>query len=116
MHDMIGERRTSILTPGENCWQKVNANRAAVAIDGEAYFRAVREAILSAHDSVFILGWDLHSRLKLVRDDSDHEHPTELGELLDFVAREHHVDVFVLTWDFASIYTLERESRPSYVF
>ncbi len=38
MHDMIGERRTSILTPGENCWQKVNANRAAVAIDGEAYF------------------------------------------------------------------------------
>lgn len=116
MHDMTGDRPASILTPGENCWQKVNARRATVAIDGEAYFRAVREAILSARHSVFILGWDLHSRLKLVRDEAKHKHPIELGELLDFVAREHQVEVFVLTWDFASIYTLERESRPSYVF
>ncbi len=113
---MTRHNSDSILAPGKNCWQKVNANRATVAIDGEAYFRAVREAILSARDSVFILGWDLHSRLKLVRDDSDHEHPTELGELLDFVAREHQVEVFVLNWDFASIYTLERESRPSHAF
>lgn len=116
MHDMIGNSHTSIFTPGENCWKKVDASRVAVAIDGEAYFRAVREAILSARHSVFILCWDVHSRLQLVRDEADYEHPVELGELLDFVAREHQVDVFVLTWDFASIYTLERESRPSYVF
>lgn len=106
----------SILTPGKNCWQTADANRVAVAIDGENYFRAVREAILSARHSVFILGWDLHSRLKLVQDQADHKHPVKLAKLLDFVAREHHVDVFVLTWNFASIYTLERERRPSYVF
>lgn len=116
MHDITSGKRMSILTPGKNCWKTAEANRVAVAIDGENYFRAVRESILSARHSIFILGWDLHSRLELVRDETDHKHPVKLGELLDFVAREHHVDVFVLNWDFASIYTLEREKRPTYIF
>ena len=107
---------TSILKPGKNCWKTAEAKRVAIAIDGEAYFRAAREAILSARHTVFILGWDTHSRVKLVRDDTAHEHPLELGALLDFVARERHVDVFVLTWDFASLYMMERENLPSYVF
>lgn len=103
-----------ILHPGKNCWKTAEAKRVAIAIDGEAYFRAVREAILSARHSVFILGWDIHSRLKLIRDEADHEHPLELGALLDFVARKHQVDVYVLSWDFATIYMAEREPLPLY--
>jgi phosphatidylserine/phosphatidylglycerophosphate/cardiolipin synthase-like enzyme/uncharacterized membrane protein YdjX (TVP38/TMEM64 family) len=104
----------SILRQGENCWRQENARRVAVAIDGEAYFRAFREAILGARRTVFILGWDIHSKLKLLRDESDDNYPVELGALLDFVAKQRAVDVYVLSWDFAMIYMIEREPLPLY--
>lgn len=103
---------TSVFRIGENCWRCEQANRLAVIVDGEHYFRAVREAILAARHTVFILGWDIHSRLRLVRDAGDDGRPQRLSELLDHVAREHGVDVYVLSWDFAMIYWLERESLP----
>jgi phosphatidylserine/phosphatidylglycerophosphate/cardiolipin synthase-like enzyme/uncharacterized membrane protein YdjX (TVP38/TMEM64 family) len=103
-----------ILRPGHNCWRIEKAPRVAVAIDGEQVFRAVREAILAARHRVMILGWDIHSRVRLVRDGDADGYPTELGLLLDYVARERGVDVYVLTWDFAVIYLLERETFPLY--
>jgi phosphatidylserine/phosphatidylglycerophosphate/cardiolipin synthase-like enzyme/uncharacterized membrane protein YdjX (TVP38/TMEM64 family) len=103
-----------IAVPEENCWRRENARRFAIAIDGEAYFRAVREAILAARKRVFILGWDIHSQLRLVRDQDDDGYPRELGPLLDYVANEHGVDIYLLCWDFAVIYLLERESFPLY--
>ena len=104
-----------MLSPGKNCWRKETARRVSIAIDGEAYFRAVREAIIAARHSIFILGWDVHSKLQLVRDDNDtDQYPRQLGELLDYVASERGVDVYVLSWDFAMIYLLEREPFPLY--
>ena len=103
-----------ILQPGRNCWRRERAGRVAIAVDGEAYFRAVREAILRARRSVFVIGWDLHSELKLVREGETDGHPEELGELLDFVARRRAVNVYVLSWDFAMIYMAEREPFPLY--
>ena len=111
---MPQQKTTAILQHGRNCWRHENARRVAVAIDGEACFRAVREAILGARHSVFILGWDIHSRLRLVRDNEADDYPDELGELLEFVARRWAVDVYVLSWDFAMIYMLEREILPLY--
>ncbi len=107
-------RNRPITRPEHNCWRKENAGRVAIAVDGESYFRAVREAILSAGRTVFILGWDIHSKLQLVRDGEDDGLPRELGALLDFVAKQRAVDVFVLSWDFAMIYLLEREPFPLY--
>lgn len=103
----------AILHAGRNCWRREHARRVAFAIDGEAYFRAVREAILAARRSVFILGWDIHSRLKLVRGERD-GYPVELGALLDFVAKRHSVHVYVLSWDFSMVYLAEREPLPFY--
>jgi phosphatidylserine/phosphatidylglycerophosphate/cardiolipin synthase-like enzyme/uncharacterized membrane protein YdjX (TVP38/TMEM64 family) len=111
---MPQEEHNAVLQQGDNCWRQENARRVAIAIDGEAYFRAVREAILAARRSVFILGWDIHSRLKLVRDNEQDGFPEELGELLDFAARQRAVDVYVLSWDFAMIYVVEREPLPLY--
>ena len=111
---MPQEKQKTLLNEGNNCWRVENAQRVGIAIDGEAYFRAVREAILAAQQSVYILGWDIHSKLKLVREDKQDNYPDELGELLDFVAREHAVDVYVLSWDFAMIYFMEREPLPLY--
>lgn len=91
------------------------APRVALAIDGETYYRAVREALLQATKTVFILDWDIHSQLLLVRDNRRDGYPCELGPLLDYIARKRGVEVYVLSWDFAMIYLLERESFPLYV-
>jgi phosphatidylserine/phosphatidylglycerophosphate/cardiolipin synthase-like enzyme len=72
---MPQEKHNTIRQPGHNCRRQENARRVAIAIDGEAYFRAVREAILAARRSVFILGWDIHSSLKLVRDNEQDGFP-----------------------------------------
>lgn len=111
---MSGNDSGKILRAGHNCWRIERASRVAVAIDGECYFRALREAILGARERVIILGWDIHSQLQLVRDGEDDGFPCGLGALLDFVARERQVDVYVLSWDFAMIYALERETFPLY--
>ena len=54
-----------------NCWQVARAERLSVVVDGESYFSAVRSAMIAARRRIFILAWDIHSQLELVRDDPD---------------------------------------------
>lgn len=100
--------------PGRNVWQRAHAGRAAVLVDGDAYFRAVHHALLAARHQVFILGWDIDSRLCLRRDlDEAGRRKATLGPLLQsIVSRAGGPEVFVLSWDFALIYAFERESFP----
>lgn len=105
----------TILEVGKNCWRVARAERAAFIIDGEDYFAAVREALVRARRSIFIIGWDLHSELRLVRDDRRDDYPTTLGKLLDALASERRdLEIHILNWDFAMIYAMEREFFPSY--
>ena len=53
-----------LLQPGRNCWRIERAER--LAFDGAAYFAALRSAIARAKHSVFILGWDFGSRIRLL--------------------------------------------------
>ena len=106
----------TLFSVGSNCWRCETTHRAAIAIDGECYFRALREAIIGARRRVMILGWDIHSKLRLVRGEEDDGLPVELGALLDHVADKRAVDVYLLSWDFAMIYLLERETFPAYTF
>ena len=72
-----------IFEPSINCQKVVNARRAAFIIDGEAYFRALYESFRHAHHTIFIIGWDIHSDLELVRGDVDSDYPVELGAFLN---------------------------------
>src|SRR5690606_15666210 len=56
----------SIFQTGQNVWHAERAGRAAVLIDAAAYFGAVREALKKAQRTVFIIGWDINSRIPLV--------------------------------------------------
>ncbi|WPL16133.1 Major cardiolipin synthase ClsA [Thiorhodovibrio winogradskyi] len=86
------------------------AARLAALVDGEAYFAAVRASILRARRRIIIAAWDLHSRILLQRGGADDGHPRELGALLIHqLAREPDLQVFILLWDYAPIYALERE-------
>lgn len=105
----------NILLPDRNCWQKARAEQAAFLIDGEDYFRAVREAITQAKHSILILGWDIDSRMALLRDPPNDGYPGQLGDLLNSVVHTRKtLQAHVLVWDFSMIYSMEREWLPIY--
>lgn len=100
-------QQKTFFTPGENCWQLANAEQGAFLIDGEEYYRAVAEAFEQAQHSIYILGWDVDSRIRLRRDGDKEE---TFGQLLNRLAEENpQLQIYVLEWDFAVFYSLERE-------
>ena len=104
-----------VLRPGENCWRIAKAARAAVLIDADAYFTAFRHAVSRARESIFILGWDIDSRVELAPGTS--EAPLTLLRFLnDVLARQPGLRVYALAWDFSVLFTLEREPLPAHRF
>jgi phospholipase D1/2 len=113
--DVDADGNHGVLAPGFNCWRVVRADRCALLIDGEAYFKAVRDAIGKAHRSVFILGWDIDSRVRMVRGDSRDDRPATLIDfILHTLKRHRKLHVHVLVWDFSMIFALDREWPPIY--
>lgn len=91
------------------------ARRASFLIDGEAYFRALHESMRQARQSIMIVGWDLHSGLRLIRDKNKPDFPQTLGRFLDYLARNRKgLNIYLLSWDFSMIYAMEREFFPRY--
>lgn len=106
-------KKTTILNEGKNCWQIANADRISFLIDAASYFSAFVEAIKRAQKSILIVGWDIDSRISLVRGDETMELPNRLGDFLnEVVSRTEGLEAHVLAWDFAMIYALEREPLP----
>jgi phosphatidylserine/phosphatidylglycerophosphate/cardiolipin synthase-like enzyme/uncharacterized membrane protein YdjX (TVP38/TMEM64 family) len=106
---------SGLLEPGRNCWRIERSQRVGFLIDGAAYFAAVRSAIAQAKRSVFILGWDFDSRMRLLPDGADDGLPAPLGEFLkEVVRRERGLHMYILSWDFAMVFMRDREWRPLY--
>ena len=104
-----------LLQPGRNCWRIEHATRFAMLVDADAYFRAVRAAIVNARQSVFILSWDIDSRVQLVPEGARDGYPDALGDFLHAItAARPALRVYLLNWDFAMLYALEREWLPAY--
>ena len=109
--------RPRLLRPGHNCWRIERAGRLAFLVDGQDYFGAVRAALVKARKSFFILGWDIDSRMRLTPHGAQDSYPEPLGEFLNaVVSRRHELRGYVLTWDYAMLYALEREWLPVYQF
>jgi phosphatidylserine/phosphatidylglycerophosphate/cardiolipin synthase-like enzyme/membrane protein DedA with SNARE-associated domain len=84
-------------------------------VDGEAYFSSLRRAAAQAKRSIFIIGWDVDSRTFFPPDGEDDGLPRMLGQFLNaLVARSRKLHVYVLDWDFAFLYALDREILPIY--
>lgn len=108
-------RHTTVLKPGSNVWRVERAHRAAVLIDAAATYRAMREAMAKAQQSIFILGWDIDSRTRLVGEKGTAEDglPDTLAAFLSaLVARRPQLTVHLLLWDYSMLYSLEREFLP----
>jgi phospholipase D1/2 len=109
----VNENR--ILQPGRNCWRIDRAHRVAFLIDAAAYFSALREAALQARQSIFIVGWDIDSRTRLVLDHADDGLPIQIGPFLKTLTEQRRdLEVYILNWDFAMLYAIDREVLPLY--
>lgn len=79
-------------------------------VDAAIYFRILREAILQARHSVYILSWDIDSRIRLVPEGANDGYPEQLGDFLHAVADERpDLRIRILNWNFAMLYALERK-------
>jgi phospholipase D1/2 len=104
-----------LLQPGHNCESIQLAHRFRFLIDGEAYFSVLRQALARAQRSIFIVGWDIDSRMHLVPGGADDGMAGPLAEFLHELAlRRPRLHIYVLAWDFAMLYALEREWLPVY--
>ena len=102
--------------PGRNTWRIEHARRAAVLIDAGAFFGAVRAALLQARRNVFIIGWDLDSRTRLVGEDCERMTAGRTrcaNSSPAWSTSGRDLTVHLLAWDFAVLYALEREPFPS---
>ena len=91
--------------PGRNCWRVETAERLAVIIDGKAYFRALREALLKARRLVMMIGWDFDFEIEMLPGESDADglapdgFPNRVGPFLDaIVDQREELDIFLLKW------------------
>lgn len=115
MNAILDRRSTraelGVAVPARNCWRIGHARRAAVLVDGDAYFRALAQAIERARESVFILGWDVHSQVRLgPAPTGGGTDPPELAALLDTAAaRSPRLRVYVLDWDYSMLLAASRE-------
>lgn len=102
-----------LLQPGRTCWRVERAARLAPIIDAAPYFRLVRDALLRARHSVFFIGWEFDTRIKLAPDDPLPGLPDRLGPFLSaLVERRPELCVRVLQWNLGLIGTLVRGSTP----
>ncbi|WP_295047774.1 phospholipase D-like domain-containing protein [uncultured Paracoccus sp.] len=93
------------LQPGRNCWRIETADRLSVIIDGKAYFRALREALLKAERLVMMVGWDFDFEIEMLPGESDADgiapdgFPNKVGAFLDaIVDRQPGLDIYLLKW------------------
>src|SRR5512145_2726089 len=111
-----GDRPESLLRPGYNCCAVARAERLALLVDTEDYFKAFYQAALRARRSIIILGWDFNSQTRLHFDPvPEGAPPALLGELLNHLVRRHRgLHVNVLDWSYPMLFGTDRELPPAY--
>ncbi len=87
--------------------------RAAVLIDGQAYYQALEESLKGARSSIIILGWNVDTRISLNPEAELPAHRESLKQLLNRCLENNpNLHVYVLCWDFALFYSVEAKLLP----
>lgn len=90
----------AIIEPGKNCSACHRATRAAVLVDGQAYFARLAQSLSKAQHSIFIIAWDFDASIRLMPP----EHQA-VGQLLrSLVDQRPDLHVRVLVWSEATIH------------
>lgn len=95
--------------PDKARWRIERAERAAIIIDADDYFRLAREAMLNAQHLIMLVGWDFDARIRLAWEDAPEGVPAEVGEFINWlVKRRPGLQVYILRWDKGAMKTLFR--------
>src|SRR5690606_21768337 len=93
-----------ILRPGANCWRIARAPRAAVLVDGEAYFRRLEQVLKRATRSILLVGWDFDASIRLTPDRPDGR-SVALGDLLrGLVGERPELEIRILVWSLSTLH------------
>ena len=91
---------SNIFKPGKNCWRVEHADRSAVLIDGENYFRAVRKSLAQAKQRIMLLGWDFDERVEMHDTVETPEGPLRIGAYFDWLLHNNRdLEIYLLRWD-----------------
>lgn len=100
---------SNIFKPGQNCWRVEHADRCAVLIDGENYFRAVRKSLAQAKQRVMLLGWDFDERVEMHDTSEEPDGPLRVGAYFDWLLKNNQdLEIYVLRWDTGALKSLLR--------
>lgn len=103
----------SILRRGSNCWTVATASRFGIIVDAGDYFPAVKNSILQAQETVYLIGWDFDTRINLEVPEPQQEGPNKLGRFLRWIAkRRPDLKIYVLRWDLGAFNGLFRGTMP----
>lgn len=106
---------SGVLRAGHTAWRIERAARAAILVDGAAFFQAAREAFLKARRSILIVGWDIDSRTQLCGASGRPAdgYPSGFADFLsELVRRRPELCIHLLLWDYSLLYAGERELLP----
>lgn len=110
-----GRSAPSLFQEGVNCWRTARAERVALLVDGDEYFRAFSAAAERARRSILVLAWDFNSRTRLRCGDASDGAPAILGDFLNYLVRRRRgLEVRVLIWDYPMIFGTDREFPSVY--
>lgn len=94
---------------GALAWRSARARRLSILIDAEDYFAALDETLHRARHSIWIMGWDLDTRVRLRPRDSE----LSFGELLERqLERQPRLTVHCLIWSLIGVRAGGRELPP----
>lgn len=102
----------SLFRPGHNCWRTDRVRHGALLVDCANYYRALAGAIANARHSIFIIGWDIDSRIRLLRgeDEARFGLPSVAADLLAWKAEQNpDLDIYLLRWDSSFVFAQKRE-------
>lgn len=99
----------SLFEPGRNCETVAPASRVAFLVDSQAYFGALREALLAARRSILIVGWDFDGAIQL----EPQRRAEELRQLLvRLVGERPELEVRLLVWGLSVVWGPGTEYTP----
>ena len=106
------DSKSSIFQAGKNCWHSSQADFARPLIDAAEYYQALHSSICKAKHSIFIVGWDIDSRIRLLRGEAEEasEAPSIISDLLAWKAKQNpDIKIYLLRWDSSLAFFSQRE-------
>jgi phosphatidylserine/phosphatidylglycerophosphate/cardiolipin synthase-like enzyme/uncharacterized membrane protein YdjX (TVP38/TMEM64 family) len=112
MHNIAESAGAASVFHEENCRSVDRASYASVLIDCANYYRALHEAVCAAKRSIFVLGWDIDSRIELLRGEAAKASscPATFFGLIQWKARQNpSLEIYLNRWDYSWFLAGQRE-------